>query len=217
MIRNTAKRMRFTPLALTTVLLSAGLLSLSVTGTLAGFSAAITNSTNTVATGTLIMQETGSTNGTSATCVSNDSATAISGNASTCSTINKFGGTNFNAMVPGSTVNQTVTFKNAGTVNAGTFTLTPGATCTQTKVSSLGGSATDLCAKLTLVVKQDGTEVYNGLMSAFAGSAAKTLSVTNATAGATSSFAFQVTLDAGAGNGYQGLQASMPMTWTYSS
>ena len=53
------KRLRFTPLALTTVLLSAGLLSMSVTGTLSGFAASITNSVNSASTGSLTMQETG--------------------------------------------------------------------------------------------------------------------------------------------------------------
>lgn len=170
-----AKRLRFTPLALTTVLLSAGLLSLSVTGTLSGFTAAITNSANSAATGTLIMQEQNA----------------------------------------GATVTTTVTIKNTGTLNASTFTLTPGATCTQSSIATPSGSATDLCAKMTLVAKQDGTTVYNGTLAAFAGSAAKNL--TTLASGASSTFTFAVTLDSAATNAYQGLQASVPMTWTFNS
>jgi hypothetical protein len=205
-----AKRLRFTPLALTTVLLSAGLLSLSVTGTLSGFTAAITNSANSAATGTLIMQEQNA--GATVTCTSVDGS-SITTNSATCSTINKFGGTT--TQVPGTAVTTTVTIKNIGTLNASTFTLTPGATCTQSSIATPSGSATDLCAKMTLVAKQDGTTVYTGTLAAFAGSAAKNL--TTLAAGASSTFTFAVTLNPAATNAYQGLQASVPMTWTFNS
>jgi hypothetical protein len=208
------KRLRFTPLALTTVLLSAGLLSMSVTGTLSGFTAAITNSTNTVTTGSLVLQEGVGSNATTFTCTSVDGAN-ITQNVSTCATINKFGGTGYQTMVPGTTVSQNVTFKNAGTLNASTFTLAP-AGCTQSAVGTFSGSATDLCAKLALVVTQSGTPattVYTGPLGGF--SASKGL--TTLAAGASSTFTFAVTLDSNAGNAYQGLQASVPMTWTLNS
>jgi hypothetical protein len=208
------KRLRFTPLALTTVLLSAGLLSMSVTGTLSGFTAAITNSTNTVTTGSLVLQEGVGSNATSFTCTSVDGAN-ITSNASTCATINKFGGTGYQTMVPGATVTQNVTFKNSGTLNASTFMLAPTA-CTQTAVGSTSGSATDLCAKLALVVTQSGspaTTVYSGPLSGFTASK----SLTTLSAGASTTFTFAVTLDANATNAYQGLQASVPMTWTLNS
>ncbi|WP_375387090.1 hypothetical protein [uncultured Amnibacterium sp.] len=205
-----ASRMRFTPLALTTVLLSAGLLSLSVTGTLSGFTAAITNSVNSAATGTLVMQEQNA--GATVTCTSVDGS-GITTNAATCSTVNEFGGTT--TMVPGTPVTTTVTIRNTGTLNASTFMLTPGGTCTQTSIATPAGTATDLCTKLTLVVKQDGTQISSGTLTAFAGSAAKNL--TTVAAGGTSTFTFTVTLDAAATNAYQGLQASVPMTWTFNS
>ena len=205
-----ANRLRFTPLALTTVLLSAGLLSLSVTGTLSGFTAAITNSVNSAATGTLVMQEQNA--GGTVTCTSVDGS-GITTNSATCSTINKFGGST--TMVPGTPVSTTISIRNTGTLNASTFTLTPGTTCTQTAIATPSGTATDLCAKMALVVKQDGAQVYSGTLTAFAGSAAKSL--TTVAAGASSTFTFAVTLDSAATNAYQGLQASVPMTWTFNS
>jgi hypothetical protein len=208
-----AKRLRFTPLALTTVLLSAGLLSLSVTGTLSGFTAAITNSSNTVTTGSLVLQEGVGSNATTFTCTSVDGS-SITTNASTCSTINTFGGTGSQTMVPGQTVTQNVTFKNSGTLNAGTFTLAP-AGCTQSAPTAPAGSATDLCAKLNVVVTQSGVtgSVYSGTLAAF--TAQKSL--TTLAAGASTTFTFAVTLDGAATNAYQGLQASVPMTWTLNS
>jgi hypothetical protein len=209
-----ARRLRFTPLALTTVLLSAGLLSLSVTGTLSGFTAQITNSANTVTTGSLVLQEGVGSNATSFTCTSVDGS-SITTNASVCSTINKFGGTGYQTMVPGQTVTQNVTFKNSGTLNASTFTLAP-AGCTQSAPSAPAGSATDLCSKLTVVVTQSGGAtggVYSGTLAAF--TAQKTL--TTLAAGASTTFTFAVTLDGAATNAYQGLQASVPMTWTLNS
>jgi hypothetical protein len=210
----TGKRLRFTPLAITTVLLSAGLLSMSVTGTLSGFTAAITNSTNTVTTGSLVLQEGVGSNATSFTCTSVDGA-SITSNASTCSTINKFGGAGYQAMVPGATVTQSVTFKNSGSLAASTFTLAP-AGCTQTAVGTASGSATDLCGKLSLLVTQVGATtptVYSGALSGFTTSK----SLATLAAGASSTFTFAITLDSAATNAYQGLQASVPMTWTLNS
>ncbi|GAA2750659.1 hypothetical protein [Amnibacterium kyonggiense] len=208
-----AKRMRFTPLALTTVLLSAGLLSLSVTGTLSGFTAQITNGANTVTTGSLVLQEGVGSNATTFTCTSADGA-SITTNSSTCSTINTFGGTGSQTMVPGQTVTQSVTFKNAGTIPASTFTLQPTA-CSQSAVTTPAGSATDLCSKLSVVVTQSGAtgSVYSGTLAGF--TANQTL--TTLAAGASTTFTFAVTLASGAGNSYQGLQASVPMTWTLNS
>lgn len=208
------KRLRFTPLALTTVLLSAGLLSMSVTGTLSGFTAAITNSANTVTTGSLVLQEGVGSNATTFTCTSVDGS-SITTNSSTCATINKFGGTGYQTMTPGATVTQNVTFKNAGTLNASTFTLAP-AGCTQSAVGGASGSATDLCSKLSVVVTQSGTPsttVYTGTLAGFTASR----SLTTLSSGASSTFTFAVTLDSNVGNAYQGLQASVPMTWTLNS
>jgi hypothetical protein len=209
------KRLRFTPLALTTVLLSAGLLSMSVTGTLSGFAASITNSVNSAATGSLVMQETGpDSTGAPITCNSTDGG-SVASNAATCSTINKFGGST--AMVPGQTVQTTVVIKNAGSVRANTFTLTPGSTCTQT--GSVSGSANDLCAKLKLTITQQGSasSVFSDSLTNFAAAAGTPITLPAVAPGDSATFTFAVTLDGTANSTYQGLKAAMPMTWTFTS
>jgi uncharacterized repeat protein (TIGR01451 family) len=209
------KRLRFTPLALTTVLLSAGLLSMSVTGTLSGFAASITNSVNSASTGSLTMQETGpGSTGATVTCNSTDGG-SVATNTATCATINKFGGSQ--SMVPGQTVTTTVVLKNTGTVRATAFSLTPGTTCTQT--GSVSGSANDLCAKLNLTITQNGASspaLFSGTLASFAASTAP-YALTPLASGASSTYVFTVTLDSSATTAYQGLTASMPMTWTFTS
>jgi len=210
------KRLRFTPLALTTVLLSAGLLSMSVTGTLSGFTAAITNSINSAATGSLVMQETGpdSTTGAQTTCTSTDGG-SLATNTATCAVINKFGGST--TMVPGQTVQTTVVIKNTGSVRANTFTLTPGSTCTQT--GSVANSANDLCSKLKLTITQQGStsNVFSDSLTNFAAASGTPISLPAVASGDSATFTFAVTLDGSANSSYQGLKAAMPMTWTFTS
>lgn len=207
---SSSKRLHFLPLTIASGLLSATLLSLSVTGTLSGFAASITNSTNTAASGTLTMQEQNS--GGTVTCTSTDGG-SVSTNSATCSTINKFGGST--TFSPGTSVATPVTIKNTGTVSASTFTLTPGATCTQSNNGSVNGSATDFCAKMNLTISQGATQVFSGTLATFAGSSA--INLGSVSAGTTVPFTFTVTMASGAGNTYAGLAASVPMTWTFNS
>jgi hypothetical protein len=190
--------------ALGTVLLSA-----SVSGTLSGFVASVTNGANTAATGTLTMQEQNSD--ASITCTSTD-GTTVSTDAATCSTINAYGGST--TMVPGTPVVTTVTIKNTGTVAASSFTLAPGA-CTQSNNGAVNGSATDLCSKMQLSVASGSTTVYSGTLAGLTTNG--TVSLTPPAAGATKTYTFTVTLPASAGNTYQGLAASQPLTWTFNS
>lgn len=193
-------------------------LGLVTSGTLAGFTAQITNSANSAATGDLIMQESNSAG--TVTCNSNDATpvtNTINTNAATCSTINKYGGST--TMVPGTPVNTTVTIKNTGTVPANTFTLTPGA-CSQSNNGTVNGSATDLCAKMNLTLTQTAAGATTTIINNVA------LSTINATVyslatpvvpGQTISFTFSVTLLSSAGNTYQGLAASQPLVWQFVS
>lgn len=207
------KRLRFAPVALTAGIFAAVLLSLSLTGTLSGFAASITNTSNTAGSGTLIMQEQNA--GGTVSCLSTD-AGSVSTNAASCSTINKFGGST--TMTPGNTVNTAISIKNTGTAAASTFTLSPGATCTQTTPTSATGSATDLCAKMNLVITSGSTTVFSGTLASFKGAAASAFTMPAAPAAGTSTpFNFAVTLDSSAGNTYQGLAASVPMTWTFTA
>jgi len=209
----TGRRFRIAPVALTAGIFAAVLLSLSLTGTLSGFAASITNSTNTAASGTLVMQEQNAAG--SVTCSSTDGG-SVSTNAATCSTINKFGGST--TMTPGNTVNTAISIKNTGTAAASTFTLTPGSTCTQSNNGSSNGTATDLCAKMNLVITSGSTTVFSGTLASFKGAAASAFTMPAApAAGASTPFNFAVTLDSSAGNTYQGLAASVPMTWTYTA
>lgn len=161
------------------------------------------------------MQESNSDGST--VCNSTDSGTASTNNA-TCATINKYGGSA--ALVPGQTVTTAITIKNTGSVSATAFKLTPAA-CVQSQSGTVNGTAVDLCSKINLVVKSGTTTVFTGTLTAF-----NTGGVVDLTALAgigvvapntTVPFSFAVTLDAAAGNTYQGLKASQPMTWSFSA
>ena len=204
------KRRRFTPVAIATGLLGAVLLSVSMTGTLSGFVASIQNSTNTAATGSLTMEEK-TTSGTIVTCLSTDGGTIYT-NAATCATINKFGGST--AMIPGAApVNTPITIKNTGTVNAATFTLTPGL-CTQTTGGV--GAATNLCSKINVVLTSGSTTIFSGTAAALAAGGIITIAGPPAASVAVP-FNFAVSVDTTADNTYQGLQASLPLTWKFTS
>jgi hypothetical protein len=213
-----AKRARFAPIAIGTGALAAVLLSVTMSGSLAGFTAQITNSNNNVTTGALTMQET--SGGT--TCNSTDGS--VSSNSFTCSTINKYGGA---VLVPGtgaaSTSTASVVIKNTGTVAASTFTLAPTA-CTQTTPSSTTGSATDLCSKLFLTVTDTNstggattTIINNVALSALAAS----YTLPAAAVGNTQTFAFSVTFpstgSSATDNTYANLKATQQLVWTYNS
>jgi hypothetical protein len=208
------RRRRLAPLVWLGSAAAAAVVALGVSGTLSGFTASIDNTTNTAATGTLLMSETDGT----ATCYSNGTAAGVPDtNAGTCATINKFGGSTTMAPgVAGPTV--TVTITNNGNINANVFTLTPDAACTQTNnaATTAHGSALDLCAKLNVKISTGvGTtgDVFTGTMAALGTHGAFTLPAVNG--GANAVFTFQVTLDSTAGNTYQGLKASTGLTWAF--
>lgn len=207
-------RRRFVPIAIATGVLGAVLLSVSMSGTLSGFVASITNGTNLAATGALVMQEQ-TTGTTPVTCLSTDGGT-ISTNTSTCSTINKFGGST--TMTPGQTVNTAITIKNIGSATATTFTLKPATTCTQSNVAGgINGTATDLCAKMKVLITSGGTTVFSGTAAGLATGGQISLPGGVVGGSAAVPFNFAVTLDPTADNTYQGLQASLPLTWTFAS
>ena len=207
------RRFRMAPIALIAGVGAAALLALSLTGTLSGFAASITNSSNTAASGTLVMQEQNAAG--SVTCSSTDGGT-VSTNAATCSTINKFGGST--TMTPGNTVTTSIAIKNTGTAAASTFTLTPGTKCTPSANGTTNGSATDICAKMNLKITSGAATIYTGTLAGFASTTASSLTLPAApAAGVSVPFTFAVTLDSSADNTYQGLAASVPMTWTFTA
>jgi hypothetical protein len=219
------RRRKAAPILAVAGLGAALLLALATLGTLSGFTASINNSANSTASGTLLMEEDqGAT-----VCTSTTGTGAVIGtNAGTCSTINKFGGST--TAVPGQIFSQTVTIKNVGTTNAGTFTLTPSA-CTQAANGSINGTATDLCAKVFITIQEVGatscvypanpttacpaTPTSSGTLTSLAGGGALSLGAMNA--GASRDYKFTVMLDSAAGNTYQGLSASQPLLWSFAT
>jgi hypothetical protein len=202
---------------------AAGVLALATTGTLSAFTAQITNSTNTAATGSLVMQETGTTSGTAYTCTSTDAGTtanSINTNTATCATINKYSGST--TLTPGATPTvTTVTLTNTGTVAATTFSVTPGA-CTQSNGPSTNpkGSAVDLCSKLNIAITTGagaGTAITGGTGTATA-LASKPITLAAPVApGASVTFNFSVQLATTADNTYQNLAASQPIVWNFTA
>lgn len=216
-------RARFAPIAIGTGAVAALLLSVTMSGSLAGFTAQITNSNNTVTTGTLTMQEVGGAN----TCNSYDTAGAgngVSTNAFTCTTINKYGGA---TLIPGSgaasTSTTTITIKNNGTVAANTFTLAPG-TCSQSAAGTPSGSAINLCSKIFLTLT-DTTSTGNVTSTVINNLALSTLAASYtlpvAAVGNVQTFTFTVTFpstgSAATDNTYQNLTALQSLVWTYNS
>lgn len=219
----TPGRRRFQPVLILAGIGAAAVLSLSMSGTLSAFAATITNSTNTAASGSVILQETGANStspiGASVTCTSTD-ANSADLNSATCATINKYGGNL--AMVPatsGSTTNlvtTTETFKNTGTATAASFILAPGA-CTQSANGVVSGTASDFCAKLNVVIAVNGVVVQTTTAAALAQGGPITLPAVPAPGGPAVTLKFTVSIDSSAGNSYQGLAASQPLVWTLSS
>ena len=189
------------------------LIGFTLTPTFAALVASIQNSTNTANTGTLTMKETSG----SASCNSFDSNST---NTATCSTINKYGGV---TLVPGGAAKETnLSIQNTGSMQATSFTLTPGA-CTQSAVggSSFSGSATDLCDKIKVKITSGASIIFDGSAKAFQTGGAinvlAKLSKTGVNPSESIPIKVAVSLDSSAGPTYQGLQISQPMTWTFSA
>jgi hypothetical protein len=209
------KRLRFTPVALVTGLLASGLLALTMTGTLSGFIASITNSANTAGSGSLVMEEK-STTGPAATCLSTDGGT-VSTNTATCTTINKFGG-NLN-MAPGVSVSTSITIKNTGTITPATFVLGHGSACAVTPNGSPSGSGTaTMCAQLKVKIVSGAATVFDGTAASLAAAIPSAITMPAApAAGVSIPFTITTTLDPAADNTYQGLSVSLPLTWTFTA
>jgi hypothetical protein len=198
-----SKRRRFAPIALLAGVAGAVLLSLSMTNTLSAFTASITNTTNTAGSGTLAMQETNS----DGSIICNSSLT---GTAS-CATINKYGGST--TLIPGAAAQTTtIKIKNTGSIAASTFTLTPSA-CTSTAQSGVTAGSGNLCQKLNVVIKANGTQVYSGTAAGLTA----VQNLTSVAPGTTVTITFDVSIDTSADNTIQGLVASQPLTWTFTS
>ena len=219
------KQRRFIQLIVAAGLVGAVVMSLAMTNTLSAFVATITNSNDTAATGAVVLQETGAAGG--AACNSTDNNSINNNSYATCSTFNKYGGST--TMVPsnaaGTTnnVTTTVNFKNTGSSPAASFTMAFGACTASNNGTVNNGSATDFCSKLHVKVTSGATTVVPDTTAAnLAVAANSTVAIPAslipaANSGTTVPFTFTTYVDSSAGNTYQGLQASQPITWTLSS
>lgn len=197
---------------------AAVLLVLGVSGSLAGWTAAITNSENNAGTTQApILLETGpGSTGTDVTC----QADASNAGTFTCATINKYGdgGLANLAMKPGDSKTTVVTLKNTSTSAASVFNLGFGSCTdgTQGAASGSGSLCTDVSVFTVAVSCVDGAAAN---VLTIAATKPGSLTATNAltgglAAGATVTCTFTTALDSAAPISDAGLTASQPMTWT---
>jgi hypothetical protein len=194
--------------------LSSLLLAFSFTPTFSALTAAITNSGNTAGTGTLVMEETGpNSTGVSTTCT-----TGVDGTA-TCSTINKYGGTNpstdgYLKMKPGDTQTSTITIKNTGTLDAASLTV-KGGTCTDTTQGTVSGTATNLCDMYTITIMKGATVIVPATTTATAFASAAAANLGTVAAGGSVTVTVTATLSASATAANQGHVITQPIVWTF--
>ena len=199
--------LRAFPVLLAAGAISTAVLAAGVSGSLSGFSAVISGPNGTSTLGTVVLNATGS-DGTS--CLSTDGG-SVATNSAVCTTINAFAADA--PLVPGTSTTSTVVLKNVGTTGAGGLQLAAGA-CTQS--GAVAGSASDLCSKLTISVSTTRagttTQVYSGALGGLA-----TQQLGSVAAAGETGVRFELSLPTGTGNAYQGLIASVPITWTLSA
>ncbi|MBC3761842.1 hypothetical protein ACUN7V_03010 [Quadrisphaera oryzae] len=186
--------------------------TLTAGSAVSAFTVAVRNDPNSATTGTLVLVE--SSDGTS--CASTGAGTTTDSGSSTCSTINKYGG---GLLVPGGSSTKTVTLTNRGSVAATAATLTA-APCTSARASGATASGSgDLCSALRVDIATTGpggATVYTGALSGLSGTTA--LAPVPVAPGASLTVVVSVTFPStGADNTVQGLTASQPLTWTFSS
>jgi len=230
MDRKTLRRLRKrrTRVLLLSGAASIALMAVGVTSAMSAFSASVTNNSNRVATGTLLLEEDGPDgSGSASSCLSTSGTGSVidSANANAACGINLFGANGVNQILgkPGSVYTTSITIKNNGNLDSTSFTLTPGG-CSQTNATAIYGTSTDFCAKVKLKVHDDtsdecvtdaltsGACATNPTLTALGTTA---LTVTNIAAGASATFTFTVTIDNTIDNSYQGLQASDSFTWAF--
>ena len=210
---------------------SAALLAAVAPWSLGGFNATVTNNAGAPGSGTLLLQEgVGST-----VCISTGSGTSssssISTNDNSTCPISLFASTD---LAPGSVpAAATVTLTNPGSLNASSLTLTPGAcvagdnTLPGGLVNTYFGTDTSgFCGKVDVAVENDTGSTPNCVFPSVttsacpapssSGTLANLASATLPGLGSHASAIYKITveLDPTATNADQGLQATVPLTWT---
>lgn len=226
--------------ALTAGVAGAVALALGTTASLGGFTASITNTGDQVQSGSLLMQEQVTpTGGTTTTCLSTGTGTAITTNANAACGANKFGA--LTNAIPGGSSFSTVVVANQGSLPANSFTMGAGA-CTATPTAPSGATATNVgsdtagfCSKIDLTIEDDtGTAAcvypagagacpalattYNlTTLTAFAPTGTPKALTAPVAAGGSRTYKFTVGLDNTATNADQAMAANEPITFTFGS
>ena len=228
-------------LALLVGVVGAAALALTTTATLGGFTASITNTGDQANSGSLLMKEDVTpTGGTTSTCLSTGTGTAITGNANTACASNKFGAITNGA--PGSTSNSSVVITNQGSLTASTFTMGTG-TCSATPTAGLNAAATNVgsdtagfCGKVDVTIEDQTTSgspkcIYPVSATACATpTSANTLATLSSAysttplslggtvaAGAARTYKVTVLFDSTMTNADQAMAANEPITFTFNS
>lgn len=221
-------------------LLATLMLSLTAYTVFGGFSATITNPTNTFSSGTLTLEEVAN-GGTP--CLSSPNTTGgITTNINSACASNDFGGVASPGAAPtnpATVTANTIVLTNTGSLSAATLALTPGANCSVTgnpvgsgaNSASTGSDTTGFCSKVDIQIETDTAGVFNCLYGGPTGSACPaTMSNTynlssligagpvtvgsNVASQASVTVIVNVGLDPSATNADQGLTATLPVTWS---
>ncbi len=239
---NNTQKVSKKPMLITGIvaLLATVLLSLTAYTVFGGFSATITNPTNTYSSGTLTLEEVA--NGGTPCLSSPNTAGGITTNINSTCASNDFGGvTNPGAAPtnPATVTTNTVVLTNTGSLVAATLALTPGTTCTVTgnpvgtgaNSASTGSDTTGFCSKVDIQIETDNAGTYNCLYGGPTGSAcpaamSNTYNLAtflgngpitvgnNVSSQGSVTVIINIGLDNSATNADQGLTATLPVTWS---
>jgi len=215
------------------LLATAILSTAALTSSLGGFSAVVANQDGQAGSGTLLLTEgVGST-----TCISTGTGTSNSSSVSTNANLTcpaEIFGTNGTNLEPGGTATSaTLTLSNPGTIAGSTLTLTPG-TCSVTDNTDPGGIANTyfgtagsaFCNELDITIESGSGStascIFPEASSTPCGppSAAGTLgdlattTLPGIAAGGSATYTLSLALDSSATNSDQGLEATLPVTFT---
>lgn len=207
-------------------LVGTAVLAVSAGVSLGGFTAGISNPTNTYSTGTVVLKEAAG----ATTCYSTGTGTTVTvANTASCTTIDDFGGATNQG--PGSgTTTQVLNLTNVGTINGSTFTVSPSACTAATAGGTYTGADTSgYCGKVDVTIENDtvsgspscvypaGAGACPALATAYNLStlgSSSALSLGSLAASGTTKLTVKTALDASATNADQGLTANVPLTWT---
>ncbi len=208
-----SSKRRWSILASIVAVIGVAYVSVTTPVALGAFVASITNSNDTAASGALTLKVANS----AGTVSCSSASTSVSSDTATCSTINIYAGAT--AMLPGSSVTNSITVTNTGSVRANTVSAVFGS-CTQTAGSGSYGSATDLCNQLLLTVQvtQGGTTTTistAGTTPASANALNPTLSPLGA--GASDTFTYTLSMPSTLSTAYANLSISEPATYSLAS